>query len=101
VRSNDALNALALGGTTEDALATWNDPIQGEHLESKFYPAVVAFRAGNLEGARVVVSALEGTEVEDARLMAEGARAESKIGSWAAQWFTDCLALLDDAGPGQ
>ena len=95
-RSNLALCGLAMGYEPSEALAVWEEGIELGHVESAFYPAIVAHRAGNSIAARATASALPAPVL--AGLRASFGANSVEASPWFAQWCADGLALLDLIG---
>lgn len=65
-RSNNALNRWALGASPEKLKAIWADEyLQGNHVESKFYPILIDFEAGNDEAAYLALKELSDWQMRD------------------------------------
>ena len=92
--SNDALNRLAEGGSTDRALAVWSLTALTGHSESLLYPAVVAYRSGDVGSASAIVARLP---IQDRHTLAAEMRdAISQTTSpWFASWCDDALLLLE------
>ena len=60
LRSNNALNLWALGTSTSELKAIWDDEFfQGSHVESKFYPILIDFLQGEVEASRNKVQSFD------------------------------------------
>ena len=60
LRSNNALNLWALGTSTPELKAIWEDEFfQGSHVESKFYPILIDFLQGDEESSRKKAQSLD------------------------------------------
>jgi len=94
-RSNLALCHLAAGGGAAYAMDVWRAGREVGHAESAFYPAILAWRAGNEVEADRIVQALPAPVRAGLRDdMNEGAGCSS---DWFSAWCTDGLLLLDRA----
>lgn len=94
-RSNLALCHLAAGGDAAYAMDVWRAGREVGHAESAFYPAILAWRAGNEVEADRIVQALPAPVRAGLRDdMDEGVGCSS---DWFAAWCADGLVLLDRA----
>ena len=94
--SNLALCRLALGGDPHTAVDTWDRGAQVGHVESMFYPAIVAHRAGRGDEARRIAQALEGDTRDE--LLATLREGVSDGGPWFADWCRDGLTIMGQLG---
>lgn len=93
--SNDVLSRLALGGSSSEALAVWSSGRWGGHVESKFYPAVIAFREGGLAETRDLAFSLTPEERADV-LKTLNEVSNEGIG-WCVACYYSGLAVFDEA----
>lgn len=95
--SNYWLNSLAIGGSEKDAEKTWliNGAKTG-HLESLFYPIVLAHKAGDTDKrdklAKTLTSA-QWQEIKDEML-------EEQMTSkgWFKKWCSDSYKMIEELG---
>jgi hypothetical protein len=95
-RSNLALCGLAVGDDPVVALAVWEEGIEVDHVESAFYPAILAYRTGNSIAAKGAASAMAVPVLVGLR--ASFLSDPLDASSWFAQWCADGLAVLDLVG---
>jgi len=95
-QSNLALCGLALGQDPTDALAVWDEGVLVGHSESAFYPAIVAYREGDVAAARARASAVPQPVL--AGLRATFLKNSLTSSTWFASWCADGLAVLDLIG---
>jgi len=97
-RSNIALSRLALGGTVQEALDVWSRGRWFGHVESKFYPAIVALRDGRRSDAEAMAETLTASErTEIVRTLHEVIDQGS---GWFASWCREGLSILGDSPTG-
>lgn len=94
--SNLALCRLALGGDPQTAVDTWERGAQVGHVESMFYPAIIAYRAGRGEEARRIAHTLEGNTRDE--LLATLREGVTDGGPWFADWCRDGLTIMGQLG---
>ena len=91
-RSNDALNRLALGGPFIEALTVWSLGSLRGHIESKFYPAIIALREGHDIDAASITSRL--TAIEHSSVLHDMETSVTESLGWFKEWCDDGLRLL-------
>lgn len=91
-RSNAALSRLALGGAVQEALDVWAPGRWTGHVESKFYPAVVALRDGRQQDAESIAASLTGDE--RAEIIETLHQVIDEGTGWFADWCRDGLTIL-------
>jgi hypothetical protein len=88
--SNDALNRLATGGDALEAMNTWRLCADTGHAEARLYQTVLAQRSGDPLPSGWY---LDAEHLEQLSLEMVEAHEESVEGSWASEWFADCIRL--------
>lgn len=96
-RSNDALCRLVLGGPTGAALDVWSAGRWRGHVESKFHPAVVAYRGGDIDQAQQIAATL--SEEELAEVSETLSEVIDESSGWFAAWCRDGLTILESQRP--
>lgn len=92
-KSNLALCRLALGGDYKAAESTWHEGAQTGHLESLFYPAVIARREDRQQAASAIANSLS---AEQQREMRETLNELMEGGdAWLVAWCRDGLSILE------
>lgn len=95
-RSNTALLKLASGGSFDEARDTWEQGARTGHIESSFYPALVAEKQGHPKEADEIVRALTAAAWFDARDTLNEGILE---GGWFKQWCAAGLIVLERNAP--
>lgn len=96
-RSNIALCRLALGGDEQVAESAWREGADTGHLESLFYPAVMARREHRQHVVSTVVDSLS---AEQRREMRETLNELMEGGdAWLVGWCRDGLNILEGSAP--
>ena len=94
-RSNVALCRLAMGGGESWSAQVWQSGSATGHIESIFYPAVLALRSGDQQEAQRIVHSMSAEQLDEMTQTAmTGARSTSAF--WR-DWSLDGLRLLAPA----
>ncbi|MCX6413356.1 MAG: hypothetical protein NTU77_01900 [Actinobacteria bacterium] len=99
VFSNDALNRLATGGSPSRALDTWALTAKTGHSDSLLFPIVLSIQQGDQARASSLRAHLTFADIEQMREDMASARDDAVTGSWARDWFTDCLRVVGVKDP--
>jgi len=96
--SNVAIAFLAIGDR-ERAMSLWQEAASAGHIEARAYPGVLAWRDGDLDAARMILSELSAREYATFKSDMEEVVAEGE--GWFVDWAQDALAALATAPPEQ
>lgn len=93
IDSNNILNNLAVGNEVPDAETQWliNGAKTG-HLESKFYPAVLANKAGDTDKRDKILSNLKNAELKE--MKDELLEHQLNAKGWFKKWTADSYNML-------
>jgi hypothetical protein len=90
-RSNGALLKIALGGSLDEAVATWGQGAPSGHAESLFYPAIVLERQGKPAQADRLAQGMDtATRLDIESTLREGLL----VDQWFADWCRTGLEIL-------
>jgi hypothetical protein len=92
--SNDAIHRLLLGHPAEELKLIWNNKwLQGQHLESRFYPILVDFMEGDKTTTLIKLKEFSSSEIIELKdIFDELVKNNSKISEIASQ----ALSLLQN-----
>jgi len=95
--SNYWLNSLALGGSEKDAEKTWliNGAKTG-HLESNFFPIVLAHKAGDIEKRNKLAKNIKSNQWQEIKDEMLEEQMTSK--GWFKKWCSDSYKVIEELG---
>ena len=88
--SNDAIHRLLLGHPAEELKLIWNNKwLQGQHLESRFYPILIDFMEGDETSTLIKLKEFSSSEILELKdIFNELVNYKSKISEIASQALT-------------
>ena len=93
-RSNNALNMWVVGADPISLKEIWSDEyLQGEHVESKFYPILINFLDGNTTEALKVLKKLPSVQIKE---LIETFTEHKDESSWFGEISRKSLDLLEN-----